>query len=239
MALGKPIQAELGGNNAAIVLDDVDVATVAAALVRNAFAYAGQRCTALRRFVVLESIAEKFTRCAIQEVALIRVGTPDDSDTFVGPVISQAAANRIVAAVDEARAAGSHVLAGGNGFESAGLSFVNPTLIRTDDERAQIVQHETFGPVAVIQVARDIDHAIELANGVEQGLIMSVCTSEKHAVEYIVDRADVGVVSEGARPVPVHPDAPFGGWKASGIGTPEHGIWDVNFFTRPQARYGP
>jgi acyl-CoA reductase-like NAD-dependent aldehyde dehydrogenase len=78
-----------------------------------------------------------------------------------------------------------------------------------------------------------------LANGVEQGLIMSVCTSDERALAYIADRANVGVVSEGPRPVPVHPDAPFGGWKASGIGSPEHGVWDLSFFTRPQVLYRP
>jgi acyl-CoA reductase-like NAD-dependent aldehyde dehydrogenase len=239
LALGKPIQAELGGNNAAIVLDDVDVQAVAVALVRNAFAYSGQRCTALRRFVVLESIAEEFTLRAIEEANRLEIGGPNDITTFVGPVISQAAAERILSVVREATSAGNDLLAGGTGFEALGQSFIRPTLIRAHHDRARIVQEETFGPVAVIQIARDVDHALELANGVEQGLIMSVCTSDERALAYIADRANVGVVSEGPRPVPVHPDAPFGGWKASGIGSPEHGVWDLSFFTRPQVLYRP
>lgn len=239
LALGKPIQAELGGNNAAIVLDDVDVTAVATALVRNAFAYSGQRCTALRRFVVLESIADEFARVAAEECSTLEIGGPNDITTFVGPVISQTAALRILSVIREAESDGNDLLAGGTGFEALGQSFIRPTLFRARDAQTRIVQEETFGPVAVIQVARDLEHALELANGVAQGLIMSVCTSDEQAFAYIADRANVGVVSEGPRPVPVHPDAPFGGWKASGIGTPEHGIWDLNFFTRPQARYRP
>ena len=236
-ALGKPLQAELGGNNAAIVLADVEVPTIAAALVRNAFAYSGQRCTALRRFVVLEPIADGFIKCAIEETNRLELGEPNANTTFVGPMISKAAAERVLSAIREAEHSGNDLLAGGSGFDAAGHSFVRPTLIRAYDGRTRIVQEETFGPVAVIQIARDIDHALELANGVEQGLIMSVCTSDEQARDYVADRANVGVVSEGPGPVPVHPDAPFGGWKASGIGTPEHGIWDLSFFTRPQVRY--
>src|SRR5439155_24278593 len=95
-----------------------------------------------------------------------------------------------------------------------------------------------LGPVVVVQPASDLDDAIADANGVAQGLVMAVCSRDPGVRARVRDAADVGIVQLGAGPVPVHPDAPFGGWKASGFGPPEHGEWDARFATRLQAVYG-
>ena len=94
------------------------------------------------------------------------------------------------------------------------------------------------GPVVVVQPVADLDDAIAAANGVAQGLVMAVCSSDPRVRARVRDAAEVGIVQLGAGPVPVHPDAPFGGWKASGFGPPEHGEWDAWFATRLQAVYG-
>lgn len=238
---GIPLQAELGGNNAAIVLPDADLAVVVPALVRNAFTYSGQRCTAVRRFVVHRDVLSDFERRAADAVSSLRIGDPQD-DPDLGPVISAAAADRIAAAASAAVASGAVVVAAGPGpapDASNRDAFVPPTLLRADDPTLAIVQEETFGPVAVIQPADDLDEAIALANGVEQGLLMAACTDDPAALDRILRAARVGIVQVGGGILPVHPDAPFGGWKASGIGPPEHGLWDVQFLTRPQAVYGP
>jgi alpha-ketoglutaric semialdehyde dehydrogenase len=237
--LGKPLQAELGGNNAALVLADADLDVVVPALVRNAFGYAGQRCTAIRRLVVAREIVDEFSRRVVAETAALRVGDPSDPATDVGPLISAVARDRVSRVVEAALAGGAILLVGGSASDTPAGAFYSPTVLRVDDPRAAIVQEETFGPVAVIQPADGLSDAIAKANGVEQGLVQAVCTGDAAAAAEVLAAARAGIVQWGPGMVPVHPDAPFGGWKASGYGPPEHGRWDAQFLTRPQSVYGP
>jgi acyl-CoA reductase-like NAD-dependent aldehyde dehydrogenase/nicotinamidase-related amidase len=235
----KPLQAELGGNNAAIVLADADLEAVVPPLVRGAYSYAGQRCTALRRFVVEASIVERFEELAAAVIDDLVVGDPRDDGTDVGPVISLAARERVDGVVARARHDGARVLRGGLVPPNlAHGAWYAPTLIATDARDSAVVQEETFGPVAVVQPAADLDDALAAAEGVEQGLVMAICTEQPGARRRVIEEATVGMVLVGPGPLPVHPDAPFGGWKASGFGPPEHGEWDALFATRPQAVYG-
>ena len=235
----KPLQAELGGNNAAIVLADADLDAVVPPLIRGAFSYAGQRCTAIRRFVVEASIVDEFEQRAGAVIDELVVGDPGDLRTDVGPLISAAARDRVDAVVARACADGARVLRGGDRpAHLAHGAWYTPTLLATDDRNSAVVQEETFGPVAVVQSAADFEDAFVAAEGVEQGLVMAICTNQAHALRRVIDDASVGIVQVGPGPLPVHPDAPFGGWKASGFGPPEHGEWDATFATRPQAVYG-
>lgn len=238
---GTPLQAELGGNNAAVVVGPVDIDRVVEDLLMNAFAFAGQRCTALRRFVVAEDLLGEFVAAVAKSVSNLTVGAPEAETTLLGPVISDEAGRRIREAVDDALLTGCEFIGRGQLAEDItddSGSILAPVVLLSRDASHSIVQTETFGPVAVIQPARDLDHVLELANGVEQGLLMAVCTSDDVVFDEVSRRAHVGIIQHGGRPVSVHPEAPFGGWKSSGIGTPEHGEWDVQFFTRPQAVYG-
>jgi acyl-CoA reductase-like NAD-dependent aldehyde dehydrogenase len=236
--LGKPLQAELGGNNAAIVLADADLDEVVPTLIGNAFAYSGQRCTAVRRFVVHADILDDFARRAADAIEQLVLGVPSDESTDVGPLITRPARDRVAAVVDRALDSGAVLLAGGYiPTELGSGSWYAPTLLLVEDRQSEIVQEETFGPVAVIQCAEDVDDAISAANGVVQGLLMVVCTSAEEARDRVQASARVGLLQFGAGALRVHPDAPFGGWKASGHGPPEHGRWDAQFFTRPQAVY--
>lgn len=234
----KALRAELGGNNAAIVLADAPLDEVVPELLRNAFSYAGQRCTAIRRFVVHRDIAEDFIERARHELALLPVGSAQKSDTVCGPLISIDAADRVSAQISTGLSQGATLVAGGELIVIDGRATIRPTLLVADQPENILVQRETFGPVAVIQIADSLDHAVALANGVEQGLVQSVCTLDDAAFNEICNRAEVGIVQRGGTALPVHPAAPFVGWKASGVGGPEHGRWDYEFFTRPQTRYG-
>jgi aldehyde dehydrogenase (NAD+) len=235
----KPVRAELGGNNAAIVLADANLDLVIPDLVRSAFAYSGQRCTALRRFVVEEPILHEFTTKMAAAIGALELKAPDEPDAFVGPLISAQAADQVVAQIRTAVAQGCTLLAGGDRTNIAGQAAVQPALLQSNEVQNDIVQRETFGPVAVIQPARDLLHATELANAVEQGLLLAVATTSDASFERICRLARVGMIQRGVSPLPVHADAPFGGWKASGLGGAEHGKWDLDFFTRPQVSYQP
>jgi acyl-CoA reductase-like NAD-dependent aldehyde dehydrogenase/nicotinamidase-related amidase len=234
----KPLQAELGGNNAAIVLADADLDRVVPDLVRAAFVFAGQRCTAIRRFVVERPVASRFAALVIDAVRALVLGDPDDPATEVGPLVSVEHRARVLATLARARADGARLLVGGT--VPAGLAYgawLAPALVADAAPESAIVQEETFGPVAVIQVADDLEHALVLANDVPHGLLQSVHTRDAAARARVLAAAEVGMVQLAPGPLAVHPRAPFAAWKASGLGPPEHGVWDALFYTRTQAIY--
>ena len=236
---GKPLQAELGGNNAVIVLADADLEEIVGPLVQGAYSYSGQRCTAIRRFVVDASVAERFEALVTAEIERLLIGDPSDRATAVGPLISLAARDRVARVVDDAVRDGARLVCGGRvpeGFTHG--AWYAPTLLADVDPDARVAQEETFGPVTVLLTVDGVDEAIAVANGVEQGLVAAVCTGDAGTRRRVLDALRAGILQVGAGALPVHPDAPFGGWKASGFGPPEHGVWDAAFATRPQAVYG-
>lgn len=237
---GTPLQAELGGNNAAIVTADADLDAAARALAASAFGFAGQRCTATRRIIVEESVRERFTEILLREIAGLRVGDPLDPETRVGPLLSTERREEVRTAVEAAlTTGGGHLLCGGGvprGYEQG--SWYLPTLVDNLAPDAALVQQETFGPVAVIQAAKGYDEAIRLCNGVSQGLVASFFSADAVLRRRFLADAEAGILRLNPFSFPVAADAAFGGWKSSGMGPPEHGRWDREFFARPQAIYG-
>lgn len=237
--LGKPLQAELGANNAAIVMPGVDLATVAGELAVAEFGFAGQRCTAGRRLIVHDDVLPRFESAMLEAVEALVVGDPHRGDTQVGPLISrtkQRAMDRIVAT---ARRDGAQVLTGGrvpvHGREGC---WYLPTLLRSSKPDSPLVQEETFGPLAVIQPARDLYEAMRLANGVPQGLVMSLYSREASDIRRFLESAQAGNLKLNLPTTGVDPRVPFTGWKASGVGPGEHGRADAAFYCRDQTVYG-
>ena len=237
-----PLQAELGGNNAAIVWPDADLENAAHQIAQGAFGCAGQRCTANRRIIVHHSIRKKFTDYFRKAMECLIVGDPLQEETFVGPVISREAHRRIETLINQARATGAQVIAiepttfSSTGFLSTGC-FHGPTLVCCSDSKAEIVQEESFGPVAVLQQAHNWDQAIDLCNGVRQGLVAAIFTRSSEIKDRFLNEANAGLLKFNQSTAAASSDAPFGGWKYSGIGPPEHGIGDREFYTRIQAVY--
>jgi acyl-CoA reductase-like NAD-dependent aldehyde dehydrogenase len=235
---GKPLQAELGGNNAAVVLADADFDRVAPGLAMAAFGFAGQRCTAIRRLVVERAALDGFLEPFLSAVAALRVGDPDDPETAVGPLISLEHRRRVEAAVSFGMEQGGVLLCGGGappGLEDG--AYLAPTLITDLGPEADLVHQETFGPVAILQIADEFADALRLLDDVSQGLVAAVCTRDPAKRRHFAGAARAGILNLVPGALAVHPDAPFGGWKASGIGPPEHGRWDREFYSRPQAVY--
>jgi acyl-CoA reductase-like NAD-dependent aldehyde dehydrogenase len=121
--------------------------------------------------------------------------------------------------------------------EHAG-KFHPPTILFCDDPACEIVQEETFGPVLVVQPAADWDEAMHLCNGVRQGLAAAVFTTSRDIVRNFLEQARAGILKVNQSTAGAVTGAPFGGWKASGLGPPEHGSYDIEFFARPQTVYG-
>jgi acyl-CoA reductase-like NAD-dependent aldehyde dehydrogenase len=232
-----PLQAELGGNNAAIIWPDADLSEAARRVAAGAFEMAGQRCTANRRVIVHESCREQFLRLLVNETAALRWGDPLAPDTQIGPLVSMAQRDRVAAAVQRAVVVcGPGLIPHRSPIPGEG-AWYPPTILCCDDPGHEIVQEETFGPVLVVQLASDWDHAMRLCNGVRQGLAAAVFTSSRSIADRFLDEAEAGILKVNQSTSDAAVDVPFGGWKASGVGPPEHGAFDVEFYTRPQTVY--
>ncbi|ABI57701.1 aldehyde dehydrogenase family protein [Alkalilimnicola ehrlichii MLHE-1] len=237
---GTPLQAELGGNNAALVMADADPERAAGELARAAFSFAGQRCTAVRRLLVASSVLDRFTEAFLARVQALRPGRPEAPDTVVGPLVSRAAQARIEGIVARARAAGANVLCGGRVPPAwAQGNWYAPTVLTGLPPDAECMQQESFGPVVVLVPVADLDEALDRLNGVPQGLAATLYSNDPAVQRRFLAQAQAGLLRLNGAGAAIDPRAPFGGWKASAIGPPEHGVWDPLFYTRAQAVYAP
>lgn len=237
-----PLQAELGGNNAAIVWSDCDLGDAAAKIAAGAFGSAGQRCTANRRVIVDARVEDDFVAKLVAATDALAWSDPLDPATRVGPLVSRAACDRVAGVVARAAASGAHVItapshaARENELAQNG-PYLPPRIVLCDDPRAEIVQEETFGPVLVVQTASSFDEALDLLNDVPQGLVAALFSdSAAHRARFL-DEARAGILKIGSATAGVGAETPFTGWKASGVGPAEHGTGDPEFYTRPQAVY--
>ena len=233
------MQAELGGNNGAIVAVSADIKAAAAAIAEGAFGFAGQRCTSNRRAIVLDGVYEAFLAELQRSTGQLICGDPLDVLTRVTPMISSRAAQTVAALVERARDDGYTVLQPHPRLKNLGLeaeAFHAPTIVLCDEPTAFIVQEESFGPILVVQRARDFGHALELLNQVPYGLVAALFPRTKQA--RTIPRKGPGRDRETER---IHGkrrrDLPFTGWKHSGYGAGEHGEANAEFFSKRQAVY--
>lgn len=224
-----PLQAELGGNNAAIVWRDCDVADAAKKIAEGAFGFAGQRCTANRRAIVDVQIYSRFLEALQTATAAL------DKDAHIGSLISKEKRRDVEALVMRAQLAGATVLTPHKSVARG--AYFPPTIVCCDDPTQEIVQEESFAPILVVQSARDWEQAMQLCNGVRQGLGAALFSASKENQARFLADARAGILKINQATTEADAEAPFGGWKASGIGAPEHGASDREFYTRTQAVY--
>ncbi|MGC4791724.1 aldehyde dehydrogenase family protein [Micromonospora sp. DT178] len=229
---GLPVQAEMGGQNAALVLPDADLGQTAALLANAAMGYAGQKCTATRRIVVVGD-AREFTEALVAAVASLRFGDPAEATVVAGPVIDAAARDRVLDAAEAARASGARLLTGGTGGPSTADDgwYVAPVLIDGLDPAHPVAREETFGPLATILAVPDLTSAVDLINDVRYGLVTSVHGRDVGALLDVARRVDTGLIRVNAPTTGVDFHAPFGGEKASSYGPREQGTAALHFYT--------
>jgi acyl-CoA reductase-like NAD-dependent aldehyde dehydrogenase/nicotinamidase-related amidase len=227
-----PVQAELGGSNAAIVDESADLEAAAADLAAAMFSFAGQRCTAIRRIIVLQSIADSFTERLVSAVAALSLGLPANPETQVGPVIDRVAQRRFLALTNDA-----DILIGGSVPTSLPATgcWIEPTLLADLPPDHPLLIDEVFGPIAAIQVASGLDEAITLHNSTKFGLLGGLFTEDANSERAFLREAAAGMLSINRARPPFPASGPFVGWKASGFGPAEHGRWNREVYTRPQA----
>jgi acyl-CoA reductase-like NAD-dependent aldehyde dehydrogenase len=227
---GAAAQCEMGGQNAAIVLRDADLEAAATMVAWAAMGYAGQKCTATSRIICERPVYDAMRDAVVAAVEHLVVEHPQDAACQVGPLITSAARDAALAAVDRGRSAGGRVLAGGRAIADGG-SYLQPTVIELEDETAELAQEEVFAPVCALLSADDAEHAAEIANGVRQGLSTAVYTRDLDRVLVLARALDTGLVRINQPTSGVDLHVPFGGEKASGYGPREQGRAAREFYT--------
>lgn len=218
---------ELGGNDPIIVMEDADLEEAATLAASGSYKNSGQRCTAIKRMLVHESVADRFVDLLVAKTEALNYGDPMDPKVDMGTVIDEAAAIQFEAVVDEAIAAGA-ALRYGNIRRGA---LYSPTVRDHVDPEMTVVKHETFGPVSPVIRFKDIDDAIRISNGTAYGLSSSVCTNRLDYITRLVRELKVGSVN--VREVPGYrlELTPFGGIKDSGLGYKEGVLEAMKSFT--------
>jgi len=208
---------ELGGNDPIIVMEDADLAEAADLAAAGSYRNSGQRCTAIKRMLVHEKVADRFVELLLERTRAWTYGDPMDPEIDMGTVIDEAAALSFEARVNEAVALGATLL---HGNVRRGALY-SPTLLDHVSQEMPLVKYETFGPVSPVIRFRDIDDAIRMANATDFGLSSSVCTNRLDYVTKLVAELAVGTVN--VREVPGYrlELTPFGGIKDSGLGYKE------------------
>jgi phosphonoacetaldehyde dehydrogenase len=208
---------ELGGNDPLIIMDDADLDEAVRLAVSGCYKNSGQRCTAVKRLIVAEAIADRFAARFAEASAALKVGDPMDGDADMGTVINEASATKLAALADQTIADGATLLYG-NKREGA---LFWPTVLDHASPASESVKNETFGPHAPILRVKDADHAIAVANGTTYGLSAGVCTNDLKLAYRFVRELRCGTVNVGEVPGYRSEATPFGGIKDSGIGVKE------------------
>ncbi len=218
---------ELGGNDPIIVMEDADVEEAATLAASGSYKNSGQRCTAIKRMLVHERVADEFVERLVAKTQALKFGDPMDPTVDMGTVIDEAAAIQFEAVVDEAIDAGATLLCG-NVRRGA---LYSPTVLDRVDAEMTVAKHETFGPVSPVIRFASIDEAIRLSNGTAYGLSSSVCTNRLDYITRFVRELKVGSVN--VREVPGYrlELTPFGGIKDSGLGYKEGVLEAMKSFT--------
>jgi RHH-type proline utilization regulon transcriptional repressor/proline dehydrogenase/delta 1-pyrroline-5-carboxylate dehydrogenase len=219
----KKVIAEMGGKNAIIVDSDADLDEAIKGVVQSAFGYAGQRCSAASRCIVLEPLYERFLERLIESVRGARVGPADDASTSVPPVIDKPAFDSISSYIElgkEEATCALEVDAGRMIADSDGGYYIGPVIFTDVPPDARIAQEEIFGPVLAILKARDMEHAIELFNGTDYGLTGGIYSRSPANIERARSHCECGNLYINRRITGSRADLqPFGGIKMSGMGS--------------------
>lgn len=224
-----PLLMELGGKDAAIVLEDADLELTASNIVAGGYSYSGQRCTAVKRILVVEEVADQLIEKILPKLEKLTMGNPIDTDVDIVPLISSNAADFVCELIDDAKEKGAKLLFGGKREGN----LIHPTLFDHVTTDMRLAWEEPFGPVLPIIRVKDKDEAIKLANESEYGLQSAVFTQNINNAFYVANKLEVGTVQVNNKTERGPDHFPFLGVKASGIGT--QGIrYSIESMSRPK-----
>jgi acyl-CoA reductase-like NAD-dependent aldehyde dehydrogenase len=230
----KRVTLELGGNDPAIVLDDVDPEAIADGLFWGAFSNNGQICSAIKRVYVPEKLYEPLVDALVDRAQAVKVGDGASEGTQLGPINNKPQFERVTELVSDAIAQGAKALTGGRPMEGSGY-FFEPTILAGLSDGTRIVDEEQFGPALPVIAYSDLDNALERANATHFGLSGSVWGTDVERAAAVAAQLECGTSWVNSH-LALAPNQPFGGSKWSGIGV-ENGVWGYEGFTELQVRY--
>ena len=226
-ARGCRVQAEMGGQNPSIVLADADLDRAARTIAYAAMGYAGQKCTATSRVIVVDQVYRPFLDALAAATEALGVVGPADPATLVGPVIDAGARESALAAV---AGSGGRVVTGGRAIDAPGF-YLAPTLVELDGPTGPLASEEVFAPVAAVLKAESAEQAVTTANSVRYGLVAALFTSDLGRALRLTRRIEAGLIRVNAPTSGVDFNAPFGGTKESSYGPREQGQAARAFYT--------
>jgi putative phosphonoacetaldehyde dehydrogenase len=219
----KRLVLELGGNDPLIVMEDADLDKAAELAVQGATKNSGQRCTAVKRILCVEKVADRFAELVLDKARKLKSGDPMDPETDIGTVIHEKAAMQFEARVNDAVAKGARLL---HGNDRKGALYP-ATVVDHVPYDCELVHEETFGPVIpIIRCPNDIAKVIRISNSTNYGLSSGVCTNRLDYITRFISELDVGTVNVWEVPGYRIEMSPFGGIKDSGLGYKE-GVWEA------------
>jgi len=230
----KKYQLEMGGQNPVIVMPDCDLDQAVEQTLVGAFWSTGQKCTATSRAFIHEDIYERFRDALVDKTRKLKIGPGMDPATQIGPMINQAAVDRIVEGVKTGTDQGGKLICGGKRLTEGALAkgfYIEPTIFESVEPQSAIAQDEYFGPFLALMKFRDLDQALALANGVKFGLSASIFTSNVGAAQKFVRGMNAGMVHVNSQTAGAEAHVPFGGFKASSSLAREQGRSAIEFFT--------
>ncbi|MGK0500701.1 MAG: succinate-semialdehyde dehydrogenase/glutarate-semialdehyde dehydrogenase [Oceanicoccus sp.] len=213
----KKTSMELGGNAPFIVFDDADLDAAVVGLMASKYRNAGQTCVCANRILIQESVFDAFTEKLVAAVNKLKVGNGADDGVTIGPLINDAAFEKVSAIVDQATSNGAKVLVGGTGTDAKGENFYHPTILVDVDNSMDVYNEEIFGPIAPLFKFKTEEEAITIGNDTPFGLSAYFYSRDIGRIWRVSEGLDYGIVgiNEGIISTEV---APFGGVKESGIG---------------------
>jgi len=240
-ATDKICSLEMGGKNVIMILEDADLELALEGVLWGAFGTTGQRCTAASRVVVHRKLAKKFIGMLVDRTKRLRLGSGLDDKTDVGPVINEDAINKILEYVEIGRTEDkAKLMCGGRRADKGDLKhgyFIEPTVFSNVTPQMRIAQEEIFGPVVSVLECRDLEHAIEIANGVRYGLSASIYTRDTNRAFRAMEDVRTGIFYVNASTIGAEVHLPFGGTKSTGNGHREGGTQVLDIFSEWKAVY--
>ncbi|MFD6440718.1 aldehyde dehydrogenase family protein [Peribacillus sp. NPDC060186] len=238
---GGRFQAEMGGKNPFVVLEDADLDLATNHVIEGGFGESGQRCTATSRVILLKSIADEFIHLLIEKVKKIKVGDPANKENQMGPVIDRRSMETILEYVEIGRNEGAELLVGGYRLTEGECSkgyFVAPTILRGVTPNMRIAQEEIFGPVISIMEVDNYEEALKWANNIEYGLSSTIYTNNMDKAMHFIDHIEAGFTHVNMMTMYSEPHFPFGGIKGTGLGGfREQGSVGIDFYTEWKTAY--
>jgi aldehyde dehydrogenase (NAD+) len=237
-ARGARVQAEMGGKNPLVVLDDADLEVAVECAVQGAYYQTGQRCTASSRLIVTEGIHDAFVARLVERLQALRVGHAAEPETQIGPVVDATQLSQDISYLELGCEEGAELAFGGRVLERPTRGhFLEPALFVGADNSMRICREEIFGPVAAVLRVPGYEEALATANDTEFGLSSGICTTSLRYADHFRRHAEAGLVMVNLPTAGVDFHVPFGGRKASSYGPREQGAYAREFFTTVKTSY--